>query len=196
MRAQTDLGLSPGGRVRLTLAKSLRTGMETSGSPDGMSPHTTALSVPAITRTAEARTEPGPAFAPAAACALEFSPGDPNRFLVAASTDRIAHASRLGKAPPPKAYRALRPRAWGKVGGAPGHGQELGSGGKGADNGMDDGAMGGVTCLSFSPFFRSYFLAGCGNGTVRLYKVSDRGDLSIRRATGTVTVKRGVGGKS
>lgn len=33
------------------------------------------------------------------------------------------------------------------------------------------GAMGGVTCLSFSPFFRTYFLAGCGDGSVRLYKV-------------------------
>lgn len=30
---------------------------------------------------------------------------------------------------------------------------------------------GGVTCLSFSPFFLRYFLAGCGDGSVRLYKV-------------------------
>lgn len=30
---------------------------------------------------------------------------------------------------------------------------------------------GGVTCLSFSPFFQKYFLAGCGDGSVRLYKV-------------------------
>lgn len=31
---------------------------------------------------------------------------------------------------------------------------------------------GGVTCVDFSPFFHKYFLAGCGNGGVRLYKVN------------------------
>lgn len=30
---------------------------------------------------------------------------------------------------------------------------------------------GGVTCLSFSPFFIKHFLAGCSDGSVRLYKV-------------------------
>lgn len=31
--------------------------------------------------------------------------------------------------------------------------------------------MGGISCLSFSSFFKRIFLAGCGDGSIRLYKV-------------------------
>lgn len=105
----------------------------------------------------------------ASAAALAFSPRDPNRFLVGGSSDRVMHASRLGNPPTPKAYRPARRRL----------GCSLAASGVGAmGKKMDEqggeeqeGAMGGVTCLAFSPFFQRYFLAGCGDGSIRLYKV-------------------------
>ncbi|CAN0535382.1 unnamed protein product, partial [Ectocarpus sp. 12 AP-2014] len=66
---------------------------------------------------------------------------DPNRFLIGDSSDRVTHASRLGKPPPPRAYGPPR-------------------------------RPGELTCLAFSPFFPKYFLAGCGDGSLRLYNVS------------------------
>ncbi|CAM9936057.1 unnamed protein product, partial [Hapterophycus canaliculatus] len=98
------------------------------------------------------------AAAAAPALALACSPGDPNRLLVGDSSDSVTHASRLGQPPPPRAYRPPRRRGWGH----------------GASKGVreeEEKAMGGVACLAFSPFFHEYFLAGCGDGSVRLYKV-------------------------
>lgn len=98
--------------------------------------------------------------------ALAFPPGDPNRFLVGGSSGRVTHASRLGNPPPPRVYRPPRRRekplfAAPDVEGREGLARE------------DCGATGGVTCLAFSPFFQKYFLAGCGDGSVRLYKARD-----------------------
>ena len=110
--------------------------------------------------------------------ALAFSLDDPNRFLVADSADRVAHASRLGDPPPPRAYRVPLRCAWKSLEAEPGAcASAVGSGG--GWRRREGGAMGGVTCLSFSPFFRRYFLAGCGDGSVRLYKV--RGAVRVVR---------------
>ncbi|CAN0040557.1 unnamed protein product, partial [Ectocarpus fasciculatus] len=134
--SQTDLGLSPGGRVRLTLSKALH-----------------RLDKPIDSTTSSA--------AAASARALAFSPEDPNRFLIGDSSDRVTHVSRLGNPPPPRAYGPPR---------RPGE-RRLGGVGEGTGE-EQEGAMGGVTCLAFSPFFQKYFLAGCGDGSVRLYNVS------------------------
>ncbi|CAN0509426.1 unnamed protein product, partial [Ectocarpus sp. 12 AP-2014] len=86
---------------------------------------------------------------------------DPNRSLIGDSSDRVTHASRLGKPPPPRAYGPpRRPGERRLDGGCGGAGEE------------QEGAVGGVTCLAFSPFFPKYFLAGCGDGSLRLYNVS------------------------
>ncbi|CAM9597264.1 unnamed protein product, partial [Laminaria digitata] len=169
--SRTDLGLSPGGRIRLTLSKSLRPGNNIGGhlGGAGASLMPTPPAIPSIVSSAASTsaagggglTSPPPAGVNASvARALAFSLDDPNRFLVADSADRIAHASRLGDPPPPRAYRVPLRCAWKGLEAASGRG--AGEGGR--------GAMGGVTCLSFSPFFRRYFLAGCGDGSVRLYK--------------------------
>lgn len=117
------------------------------------------------------RTTTSTAADAASAGALAFSPRDPNRFLVGGSSDRVTHASRLGKPPPPKEYRHARRRrgcrSAASLGGDTG-GNRNGKGGE-----EEEGVMGGVTCLAFSPFFQRYFLAGCGDGSVRLYKVRE-----------------------
>eukprot|EP00752_Nemacystus_decipiens_P007144 g6397.t1 len=104
------------------------------------------------------------ADAAASARALAFPPGDPNRLLVGVSSGRVTHASRLGNPPPPREYRPRRKRDE-PLFAAPGGG----GGGEGQEReGWE--ATGGVACLAFSPFFQEYFLAGCGDGSVRLYK--------------------------
>lgn len=100
-------------------------------------------------------------MAVATARAIAFSPGDPNRLLIGDSSDYVTHASRLGHPPLPRAYRPPRRHRPSYSGGKDEGGQE-----------QEGGAMGGVACLAFSPFFHEYFLAGCGDGSVRLYKVS------------------------
>ncbi|CAM9816841.1 unnamed protein product [Ectocarpus sp. 6 AP-2014] len=164
--SQTDLGLSPGGRVRLALSKALRPGDQPSlaaavrpGGGGGAAP-VSAPRFSTSTRNRLAQTTDTTASSAAAgsARALAFSPEDPNRFLIGESSDWVTHASRLGKPPPPRAYGPPR-----RPGGRCLHG---GGGGTGEEQ---EGAMGGVTCLAFSPFFPKYFLAGCGDGSVRLY---------------------------
>lgn len=172
--AQTDLGLSPGGRIRLTLSKSLQPGSSAAGllggAGRGLTPPTPSLVSSAASASGGGGGAPPPAVNASVARALAFSLDDPNRFMVADSADRVAHASRLGDPPPPRAYRAPLRCAWKGLGAASGtSASAVGPGG--SRGGGGGGAMGGVTCLSFSPFFRRYFLAGCGDGSVRLYKV-------------------------
>ena len=176
---QTDLGLSPGGRIRLTLSKSLQPGSNPAGhlggaGGEGVTPSGTSLLRSAAASSTIAGFTP-PGVTASVSRALAFSLDDPNRFLVADSADRVAHASRLGDPPPPRAFRVPLRCAWTGLGGATGTSAAssvvVESGGRRRDGG-EGGAMGGVTCLSFSPFFRRYFLAGCGDGSVRLYKVS------------------------
>lgn len=176
---QTDLGLGPGGRIRLTLSKSVRPGVRSpplqlhggvdcgigGSSSRRLGPASTISSFTAAAGELDSGA-PTAASAEAAASAraLAFPPRDPNRFLVGGSSGRVTHASRLGTPPPPRAYRPPRQREE-PLFAAPG-----GEGGRGGGR-EDWGAMGGVTCLAFSPFFQEYFVAGCGDGSVRLYKV-------------------------
>lgn len=187
---QTDLGLGPGGRVRLTLSKSLRPGVRLfpvrGGVDAGVSssrrvgPASTISSSTAMGELDSVAATAAATDAAVSARALAFPPGDPNRFLVGGSSGRVTHASRLGNPPPPRVYRPPR------------RGEEPQLAASGGDGGMegagwgDWGAMGGVTCLAFSPFFQEYFLAGCGDGSVRLYKV--RGHCEKNEGTGGVRI--------
>lgn len=186
---QTDLGLSPGGRVRLTLSKSLRPRVQSlllAGGGGGVNnggitgpmgvvptPHSSAPMGELHTTTTRSAGVDS-----ASAGTLAFSPRDPNRFLVGGSSDRVTHASRLGNPPPPKAYRPARRRRGCSSTAASCQSGAMGGGGDGRGRGKEEeeeGVMGGVTCLAFSPFFQRYFLAGCGDGSVRLYKVRGEG---------------------
>lgn len=169
---QTDLGLGPGGRIRLTLSKSIRPGVRSppvNGIVDGGGGSSCRRGGPASTiysSTAMGELDSAAPYAAASARAMAFPPGDPNRFLVGGSSGWVTHGSRLGNPPPPRVYRPPR-RLDEPLFAAPSG--EGGGEGKGRED--SGAAMGGVTCLAFSPFFQEYFLAGCGDGSVRLYKV-------------------------
>ncbi|CAB1117592.1 unnamed protein product [Ectocarpus sp. CCAP 1310/34] len=164
--SQTDLGLSPGGRVRLAISKALRPGdqpflaaaVRAGGGGGAVPVSTPRFSTSTRNRLDKITDTTASSAAAGSARALAFSPEDPNRFLIGDSSDRVIHASRLGKPPPPRAYGPPR---------RPGERRLDGSGGGAGEE--QEGAMGGVTCLAFSPFFPKYFLAGCGDGSVRLY---------------------------
>lgn len=160
--------------MRLTVSKSMRLGMTVR--PSGV------VGRP----VGDAVRESLDASGPAARC-LAFCPGNPNHFMVGTSSGYILHASRLGNPPPPRVYRGRR-RA---LGGRRRSGLVVGGGSLGTNAGSvgeedadrygsfmgewEATAVGAITCVSFSPFFRRYFLAGCGDGRVCLYKV--RGPL-------------------
>lgn len=214
--SQTDLGLTPGGRVRLTVSKSIRLGATLTSlttskrKTGGMEP--SGIVSPAAAAAAALYTAADSVAATAVADtvianALAFSPNDPNRFMVANSSDQVCHASRLGYPPPPRSFRGPRRPSWGVLGGErspsssasvdskntrTGHQTARTGSVVGNAHGIDDGQFlscsgtGGVTCVSFSPFFLRYFLAGCGDGSVRLHKVilellsySDRSSADI-----------------
>ncbi|CAM9298502.1 unnamed protein product [Scytosiphon promiscuus] len=173
--SQSDLGLSPGGRIRLALSKSLHPGAQVQhttlggsvvsdmgGSGPVQSGGGGELNKSSFRRTTTA------ANAAATARAIAFSPRDPNRLLVGDSSDCVRHTSRLGQAPPPKVYRPPRRRQWGSGRGRHEEGQ-----------GQEERALGGVACLAFSPYFHEYFLTGCGDGSVRLYKDDSAGPLTV-----------------
>lgn len=52
---------------------------------------------------------------------------------------------------------------------------------------------GGVTCVNFSPFFHRFFLAGCGDGSVRLYKVNKPGRIVLFYSRGEAVGLKRVG---
>lgn len=159
--------------MRLTVSKSMRLGM--TARPSGVGGRAVGDAV------RESLDAPGPA----ARC-LAFCPGNPNYFVVGTSSGYILHASRLGNPPPPRVYRGRR-RALGcrrrsglVVGGgslrtdAESVGEEVADRHGSCTEEWEATAVGAITCVSFSPFFQRYFLAGCGDGRVCLYKVRGR----------------------
>lgn len=150
---QTDLGLSPGGRLRLTLTKSLQPCAE--------------LGSLGASRSESSRASFDYTISAAGVRAVAFSPEDPNRFIVSGTGESITHASRLGNSPLPRTFRSPRlPLRAGRLGPVTSEGI-----GAGVMCREERRGMGGISCLSFSSFFRRIFLAGCGDGSIRLYKV-------------------------
>eukprot|EP00050_Salpingoeca_kvevrii_P014725 m.39406 g.39406 ORF g.39406 m.39406 type:complete len:1028 (+) comp5940_c0_seq4:209-3292(+) len=76
------------------------------------------------------------------ASAIKFFLEDPNHFVVATNSAEIIHGVQFGDRISPRAYR----------------------------DGLEFGAS--CTALDFSPFLKSYFLAGFDNGDIMLFKTS------------------------
>ncbi|XP_062336024.1 cytoplasmic dynein 2 intermediate chain 1 isoform X1 [Osmerus eperlanus] len=117
--SQTDLGLRPGGKVKLLHSSTLLTSERKS------------------TRDA-IRTSPPQALL------VKFLPSDPSHFFIGTNMGLVNHGTSHGLKAPPKFYRPKM------VGARP----------------VD------VTSIDFSPFEETFFLVGCGDGSVRLHTVA------------------------
>ncbi|XP_064595418.1 cytoplasmic dynein 2 intermediate chain 1-like [Liolophura sinensis] len=113
----SDLGLLPGGRVKLLKSSSF------------------VLDNPA--RDLRLRS------ALKVTC-LRLNPADPNQFVVGTDAGFLVHGVRFGSKPIPRSYL-----------------------------GLSDAPV-NITCVDFSPFGKPCFLAGCADGTVRLYHTNSK----------------------
>ncbi|XP_061778214.1 cytoplasmic dynein 2 intermediate chain 1 [Nerophis ophidion] len=115
---QTDLGLRPGGKVKLLHSSCVAT--------EGVWPSLAEKSGPLQT------------------LALKFLPTDCSHFFIGTSMGLVSHGTTQGLKAPPKFYSA----------------QEFGA------------RLVDVSSIHFSPFRPGLFLVGCGDGSVRLHRVS------------------------
>jgi hypothetical protein len=171
---QSDLGLGPGGRVRLSHSRTLHvsgatapycTVRRSSQSVAGLA----ALLAAAATSTTTSSKSSSSSSASVqqyeglgpCATALAFCATDSNRFLVAGSSDGVLlHSSRLGAPPPPRTYTAAAATSLkGFKAAAP--------------------AAAAVTCISFSPYCPQHFLVGCADGSIRLHRADSARPLAV-----------------
>ncbi|XP_061821776.1 cytoplasmic dynein 2 intermediate chain 1 isoform X2 [Nerophis lumbriciformis] len=115
---QTDLGLRPGGKVKLLHSSCVAT--------EGVWPSLAEKSGPLQT------------------LALKFLPTDCSHFFIGTSMGLVSHGTTQGLKAPPKFYSS----------------QEFGA------------RLVDVSSIHFSPFRPGLFLVGCGDGSVRLHRVS------------------------
>ncbi|XP_061877600.1 cytoplasmic dynein 2 intermediate chain 1 isoform X2 [Entelurus aequoreus] len=115
---QTDLGLRPGGKVKLLHSSCVAT--------EGVCPSLAEKSGPLQT------------------LALKFLPTDCSHFFIGTSMGLVSHGTTQGLKAPPKFYSS----------------QEFGA------------RLVDVSSIQFSPFRPGLFLVGCGDGSVRLHRVS------------------------
>lgn len=100
-----------------------------------------------------------------------FVPFEPARFLVQASDGRLLHRSRFGATTPPQTFGVVQRSPMGDHGGDARIADGMDGESKKRKAGKKRASAGPVTtCLDFSPHNEGFFLAGCADGSVRLYQ--------------------------
>jgi len=155
-----DLGLSISGRIRLVLSRTmwvdpthpenpLENSIDARSPTKGLASTSTGFKSPKKGREQLDFTQsPGPTVQ-----AVSFYPKEPSRFIAALSNGSLIQRSRFGSCPPPKIFQG--PFSFG-------------------EHGADPVA---ITCMDFSILLPDYFLAGCKDGSVRLYSIFESSPL-------------------